>query len=155
LAGEGPLRAEVEQVLRDGGVQDLAWLAGDRKDVPAVLSGLDAFALPSISEGVSNTILEAMASGLPIVATDVGGNVELLSDGVTGRLVPARDADTMAAALLDDFREPDLARGRGRQARLDVERRFSLDGMVAAYGALYDQLLAQAAARGVLQHRLT
>ena len=155
IAGEGPLRAEIEQVLKDGGVQDLAWLAGDRKDVPEIMRGLDAFALPSIAEGISNTILEAMASALPVVATNVGGNVELLADGVTGRLVPSGDADTMAQVLLDDFRMPEPARERGRRARLEVERRFTLDGMVAAYGDLYDRLLAQAAARGALQHRFT
>jgi sugar transferase (PEP-CTERM/EpsH1 system associated) len=155
IAGEGPLRGEIERVLSEGGVQDLAWLAGDRTDVPEIMRGLDAFVLPSIAEGISNTILEAMASALPVVATDVGGNVELLADGVTGRLVPSRDADTMAQALLDDFRTPELARERGRRARLDVERRFTLDGMVAAYGDLYERLLAQAAARGAFQHRFT
>jgi sugar transferase (PEP-CTERM/EpsH1 system associated) len=155
IAGEGPLRAEVEEVLRAGGVHDLAWLAGDRNDVPDIMRGLDAFVLPSIAEGISNTILEAMASGLPVVATAVGGNVELLAEGVTGRLVPARDADTMAKALLEDFREPERARERGRRARLDVERRFTLDGMVSAYADLYDALLSKAAARGALQHRFT
>ena len=155
IVGDGPLRAEVEQVLVDAGVGDLAWFAGDRKDVPDVMRGLDAFALPSLAEGISNTILEAMASALPVVATQVGGNAELLADGVTGRLVPARDADTMARALVEDFREPGVARERGRRARLEVERRFTLDGMVTAYADLYDRLLAQAAARGALQHRFT
>ena len=155
IVGDGPLRAEVEQVLVDAGVGDLAWFAGDRKDVPEVMRGLDAFALPSIAEGISNTILEAMATALPVVATEVGGNTELLADGVTGRLVPARDADTMARVLVEDFREPGVARERGRRARLEVERRFTLDGMVTAYADLYDRLLAQAAARGALQHRFT
>jgi glycosyltransferase involved in cell wall biosynthesis len=136
-------------------VHDKAWLAGDRTDVPEIMRGLDAFALPSIAEGISNTILEAMASALPVIATDVGGNAELLDNGVTGRLVPPRDADTMAAALLEDFQQPGVARERGRRARLEVERRFTLDGMVAAYGDLYERLLAQAAARGALQHRFT
>lgn len=154
IAGGGPLRAQIEQVLTDGGVHDKAWLAGDRKDVPDIMRGLDAFVLPSIAEGISNTILEAMASALPVVATDVGGNAELLDNGVTGQLVPSRDADTMATALLEDFRRPELARERGRRARLEVERRFTLDGMVAAYGDLYERLLAQAAARGA-QHRFT
>jgi sugar transferase (PEP-CTERM/EpsH1 system associated) len=155
IAGEGPLRAAIEQVLEQGGVRHLAWLAGDRKDVPAIMRGLDAFVLPSLAEGISNTILEAMASALPVVATRVGGNVELLTDGVTGRLVPPRDADTMAQALLADLHEPTQARERGRRARQEVERRFTLDGMVSAYADLYDRLLAQAAARGALQHRYT
>jgi sugar transferase (PEP-CTERM/EpsH1 system associated) len=155
IAGEGPLRAEIERVLSEGGVQDLAWLAGDRKDVPDIMRGLNAFALPSIAEGISNTILEAMASALPVVATSVGGNVELLADNVTGRLVPPRDVDTMARVLLEDFCNPERARERGRCARLDVERRFTLDGMVAAYGDLYERLLAQAADRAALRHHFT
>ena len=155
IAGSGPLRSAVEQVLQEGGVDELAWLASDRTDVPDFMRGLDAFVLPSLAEGISNTILEAMASALPIVATDVGGNAELLEDGVTGRLVPSLDVDTMARVLLDDFRNPAAARERGRRARVEVERRFSLDRMVSAYGDLYDRLLAQAAARGALQHRYT
>ena len=155
IAGEGPLHAEIEQVLKDGGMHDKAWLAGDRNDVPDIMRGLDAFALPSIAEGISNTLLEAMPGALPVVATDVGRNAELLDNGVTGQLVPPRGADTMAAALLQDFRQPGQARERGRRARLDVERRFTLDGMVAACGDLYERLLARAAARGALLRRFT
>src|SRR5262249_3104801 len=152
IAGDGPLRPGIEQVLRDGGVADHAWLAGDRSDIPDLLRGLDAFVLPSLAEGISNTILEAMATGLPIVATRVGGNGELLTEGRTGRLIPSADVDAMAAAMLDDWRQPDAARERGRRARADVERRFSLDAMVAAYAGLYERLLEQAAARGALRH---
>lgn len=155
IAGDGPLRPRIEQVLDDGNARNLAWLAGDRKDVPEIMRGLDAFALPSLAEGISNTILEAMATALPVIATTVGGNVELLSDGVTGKLVPPRDADTMAHALLADYRAPETARERGRRARLEVERRYTLDGMVAAYGDLYEKLLAQAAGRGALERVLT
>ena len=155
IGGDGPLRSEIQRVLEAGGARELAWLAGNRDDVPEFMRGLDAFALPSLAEGVSNTILEAMATGLPVVATDVGGNAELLVESVTGRLVPARDPDTMAQALLADMRAPELAQARGRRARLDVERRFTLDGMVAAYGGLYDQMLARAAARGARKRATT
>jgi sugar transferase (PEP-CTERM/EpsH1 system associated) len=155
IAGEGPLRGAVQQVLQDGGVDRLAWLTGERNDVPELLRGLDAFVLPSLAEGISNTILEAMATALPIVATNVGGNAELLEDRKTGRLVPAAAVDTMASALLEDFERPDEAGRRGRAARIDVERRFSLDAMVAAYADLYECSLQRAAARGVLVHRLT
>jgi len=151
IAGDGPLRAPIEQVLRDAGVASLAWLAGERDDVPALLRGLDAFVLPSRAEGISNTILEAMASGLPIVATDVGGNRDLLEPGLTGTLVPSGDVDALARALLDDVNDPAAARQRGRNARAAAQRRFSLDGMVAAYGDLYERLLTQAAGRGALQ----
>jgi sugar transferase (PEP-CTERM/EpsH1 system associated) len=155
IAGDGALRPQVEQVLQAAGVQQLAWLAGERNDVPAVMRGLDAFVLPSIAEGISNTILEAMATALPIVATAVGGNPELLEHGSTGRLVPSQDPEAMARALLDDFTQRDTAARHARAARVSVEQRFSLDRMVAAYGDLYDSLLARApsaAALPVRQH---
>lgn len=156
IVGEGPLRPQIEQVLRERDAAPLAWLAGDRSDVPDVLRGLDAFALPSLAEGISNTILEAMASALPIVATDVGGNAELLAGGMTtGCLVPPANVEAMAAALLQDFQHPEAARERGRRARAEVQRRFSLDAMVGAYADLYDGLLARAASQGTGQHRFT
>lgn len=151
IAGDGPLRERVQQVLREGSVEPLAWMAGVRDDVPELLRGLDAFVLPSQAEGISNTILEAMASGLPIVATAVGGNPELLEEGVTGRLVPAGDVEALAGALLADWQDRAAARARGRRALTVAQQRFSLDGMVAAYGDLYERLLTQAASRGALQ----
>ena len=151
LAGDGPLRAQVEQALRASRCAPLTWVAGERGDVPDVMRGLDAFVLPSRAEGISNTILEAMATALPIVATAVGGNGELLDDGVTGALVPAGDVDALARAMLDDWINPVRARQRGAAARQMAVRRFSLDAMVAAYGDLYERLLTTAAARGALQ----
>ncbi|MGD9835349.1 MAG: TIGR03088 family PEP-CTERM/XrtA system glycosyltransferase [Piscinibacter sp.] len=151
IAGDGPLRGAVQSVLDEGGASPQAWLAGERDDVPEFMRSLDQFVLPSRAEGISNTILEAMASGLPIVATDVGGNAELLEEGSTGRLVPAGEVDAMAHAMLADFLDPDAARSRGRRASVMAQRRFSLDGMVAAYSDLYERLLTQAAQRGALQ----
>jgi glycosyltransferase involved in cell wall biosynthesis len=92
-----------------------------------------------------------MATALPIVATAVGGNGELLDDAVTGRLVPAGDVDALARAMLDDLNDVARARQRGAAARQAVQRRFSLEGMVAAYSDLYERLLTKAAARGALQ----
>lgn len=151
IAGDGPLRPAVEQALREGGVEPLAWLAGERHDVPAILRGLDGFVLPSQAEGISNTILEAMATQLPIVATAVGGNVELLEHGRTGVLVPAGEVESLAAALLADLHDPAAARARAAAARAEVTRRYSLEAMVAGYGGMYQRLLAQAAQRGALQ----
>ena len=99
LVGEGPLRAQCLALLEAAGAADLAWLPGERADVPALMRGLHCFALPSLAEGISNTILEAMASGLPVVATDVGGNADLVVHGNTGIVVPAADAAAMAEAL--------------------------------------------------------
>lgn len=155
IAGDGPLRAEVQQVLDQSGLGALAWLAGTRDDVPEFMRGLDAFVLPSRAEGISNTVLEAMASGLPVTATAVGGNPELIEHGATGTLVPAEDVEAMAGALLDNLADPQAAARRGRAARQVVERRFSLDAMVTSYAKLYDGLLRQAAARGHLVSRPT
>jgi sugar transferase (PEP-CTERM/EpsH1 system associated) len=148
IVGAGDYREQIEHVLRDLKVHDLAWFAGARDDVAPLMRGFDSYALPSVAEGISNTLLEAMASGLPIVATAVGGNVELLDDGAAGRLVPSNDVDAMAHALLDDFADPAAARRRGAAARLAVEQRFSLERMVAAYGGLYRRLITGAIARG-------
>jgi sugar transferase (PEP-CTERM/EpsH1 system associated) len=142
IVGDGPLKARVEKVLDAAGMRQLAWLPGERNDVPDILRGLDCFALPSLAEGISNTILEAMACGLPVVATRVGGNPELVDDGATGRLVPPVNAEAMAAALYRYYDDPALARSHGRAGRLAVLQRFSLDRMVADYRALYDGLVA-------------
>jgi sugar transferase (PEP-CTERM/EpsH1 system associated) len=147
VVGEGPSRCQIEQLLLDGGVTPLSWVPGERADVPEVMRGLDAFVLPSRAEGISNTILEAMATALPIVATAVGGNGELLDDGVTGCLVPSGDVERLAQAMLDDLHDPTRARRRGAVARQVAQRRFSLDAMVAAYGDLYARLLTRAAVR--------
>lgn len=147
IVGEGPSRPDIEQILRGAGVSPLTWVAGERADVPDVMRGLDAFVLPSRAEGISNTILEAMATALPITATAVGGNGELLDDGVSGRLVPAGDVERLARAMLEDFHDPTRARQYGAAARQAAQRRFSLDGMVAAYADLYERLLSSAAVR--------
>lgn len=148
IVGSGALRAQMEAILRAADAGALAWFAGDREDVAELLRGFDAFVLPSRAEGISNTLLEAMASGLPIVATAVGGNLELIERGVTGQLVPSGDVEAMARAIAADFGDPAAARQRGSAARQAALRRFSLDGMVAAYANLYDGLLTQARARG-------
>ena len=137
VVGEGVLRVEAERILDDGGVRDLAWFAGERNDIPNIMRGLDCFVLPSRGEGISNTILEAMACALPVVATRVGGNTELVEDGLTGRLVPAADPLAQAQAILSYFENPALARRHGRAARYRVERNFSLDRMVDSYHQLY------------------
>ncbi len=147
IAGDGPLRADVDSVLRAAGIRDQAWLAGERADVPEFLRGLDCFVLPSLAEGISNTILEAMATGIPVIATRVGGNAELIEDGVTGHLVPAADSASMAQAILNYFGDPMMARRHGGAARMAAVRNFSLDRMIGAYQSLYDGLLARNPAR--------
>jgi sugar transferase (PEP-CTERM/EpsH1 system associated) len=143
VVGDGALYSEARAMLTRAGVLDLAWLPGERADVPAILRGLDCFVLPSLAEGISNTILEAMATGLPVIATDVGGNGELIEAGHTGEIVPAGDARALAARILAYARDLRAGRAAGRAGRMRVEREFSLDAMLSRYGALYDRLLAK------------
>jgi len=140
LVGDGPLRAQCQALLDEAGLGDLAWLPGERTDVPAVMRGLHVFALPSLAEGISNTILEAMASGLPVVATEVGGNADLVTREVSGLLVPAADPEAMAAALLRLARDPARAAAMGEAGRARVEEDFSMRAMVGRYQGLYDTL---------------
>ena len=140
MVGEGPLR-EVARVELDGaGVGDLCWLPGGRSDIPNVMRCFNCFVLPSLAEGVSNTILEAMATGLPVVATGVGGNGEIVT-AQTGEIVLAANPDAMAESLLRLANDPDRASKLGVAGRREVESRFSLTAMVAAYIELYDRLL--------------
>jgi len=142
IVGAGPLRAEIEAVLDRAQARALAWLPGERSDVVDVLRAFDVFVLPSLAEGISNTVLEAMASGLPVVATNVGGNRELVEQGRTGLLVPV-DADALATSLIRYACEPATARSAGSEGRRRAEQLYSLDTMVAQYVALYDRLLAK------------
>lgn len=143
LVGDGPLRAQAQAILQQAGVADLAWLPGERTDVPDVMRGLDCFVLPSLAEGISNTILEAMSSGLPVLATAVGGNADLVDDGRTGVIVPAGDPGAMATALAQLAGDPQAAAAMGQAGRQAVLQRFSLQAMVASYEALYDRLLGR------------
>lgn len=148
LIGDGPLQAVCQQELDAAGLGAQAWLPGSRDDVPDLLRSLDLFVLPSQAEGISNTILEAMASGLPVIATAVGGNLELVADGETGTLVPPNDPTALGAALAAYVRDPALRAAHAQAARQRAERRYSLAAMMARYTALYrDVLKAKAPGR--------
>ena len=140
IAGDGPLRAEVEAEILAHGLTESVWLAGERRDVPAGMRALDVFILPSRSEGISNTILEAMASALPVIATKVGGNGELVGHEHSGLLVEAADPQGMAVGLLRYAADVSLRRGHGAAGRARVEEEFSLDGMVARYQGMYERI---------------
>ena len=147
LVGDGPLRAECGQILAQAGLEGLAWLPGERTDVADVMRGLSCFVLPSLTEGISNTILEAMACALPVVATAVGGNVELVAGGRTGLLVPPDDVQALAQALVGLYGDRARAQAMGCAGREEVDRRYSLQSMVAAYQQVYDTRLAAAKLR--------
>jgi sugar transferase (PEP-CTERM/EpsH1 system associated) len=141
IVGDGPLREQIATLLLDGGVAPEEVLVGTRRDVEAFLREIDVYVLPSLNEGISNTILEAMASGLPVVATNVGGNKELVVDGVTGSLVPPVDSVSLAAALGRYCNEPELRRAHGAAARDRALGHFSMESMARAYLHVYEQLL--------------
>jgi sugar transferase (PEP-CTERM/EpsH1 system associated) len=144
LVGDGALRVEVRQVLEQAGVLEHVWFAGERDDIPDIMRGLDCFVLPSLAEGVSNTMLEAMATGLPVVATQVGGNSELIESGMTGMLVPPANSDALARAMLGYYNDRSTARRHAKAAHRVVEDRFSLTRMVADYVNVYERALAAA-----------
>jgi glycosyltransferase involved in cell wall biosynthesis len=140
IAGDGPERARLEARAAERGV-DLR-LLGYRPDVEQVLGALDVFVLSSTSEGLSNTILEAMAAGRPVVATRVGGAEEMIADGVTGVLVPPSDAASMAAALRRVLAAGDGGAAMGAAARQRVETEFTLAGMMQRYERMYLEVVA-------------
>ena len=144
LIGDGPMRAQIEPLLERQPLRGRVWLAGERADVAEIMQGFDCFVLSSRGEGISNTILEAMATRLPIVATRVGGNSELLESGMTGVLVPPADSPALAGALLGYFFDPASARRHAKTARRVAETRFSLGRMVSDYCNLYESALARA-----------
>ena len=140
LVGDGPLRARLEEQAAASGAGSDIVFAGAHADVAAVLGGFSLFALPSIAEGTPVTLLEAMASELPVVASRVGGIPEVVSDGVHGSLVPAGDPEALAQALAAYVRDPALAAAHGRAARERIEHQYSMAAMLAAYLGLYDRL---------------
>jgi len=140
LVGEGPLRGTIQARARVRRIENRVHMLGSRKDVDALLPALDVFALASDTEGLSNAILEAQACGLPVIATHVGGNPDLVDDDC-GVLVPARDPDAMAEAMRALLRDADLRKRMGAAARSRVVRNHSLDSMTQTYASLYRELV--------------
>lgn len=141
--GDGPLRTQCQAMLNKAGLSELAWLPGQRDDIPRIMRGLDVFVLPSQAEGISNTLLEAMASGLPVVATAVGGNRELVENGASGRLVPPSDPDALAEAIRLFLEDQQLRRSHGIAALARVREKFSLERMVAQYLEVYNNTMGK------------
>lgn len=142
IAGEGPLRTEMESLIHTLGIGSAVRLLGLRRDVPDLMSAADAFVLSSSREGLPNVLLEAHATGLPAVATDVGGNGEVLLNGTTGFLVPPRDADALAEGMLRLMALPEPERQQmGQHARQHILANFSMEHIVEQWERLYLQLL--------------
>jgi glycosyltransferase involved in cell wall biosynthesis len=137
VAGDGPCRPELQQLAVNLRIDKHVHFLGQVKDIPGLLARAGLFVLSSVTEGLSLTLLEAMATGLPVVATRVGGNPEVVANGETGLLVPARDPHTLAEAMLQVARDEELQREMGREGRERVERYFDVHHMVAGYERLY------------------
>ena len=144
VVGDGPLLNELKALAQALNIADVTWFPGALNNVPDVLRALDVFVLPSLNEGISNTILEALASGLPVVATAAGGNVELVEDGVCGRLFAPRDVNRLAELLHVYATDAPLRMAHSQAARQHAVEQFSLATMLARYQQTYDSVLGQA-----------
>jgi glycosyltransferase involved in cell wall biosynthesis len=137
IVGSGPLAAPLRREVANRGLGDRVRFLGERSDVPALLASSDLFVLPSRSEACPNGVLEAMAVGLPVVATRVGGVPELVEPGVSGMLVEPDRPDALATAVLDLMSRPERASALGQAARRRAVQQFSFDRMVAGFEHLY------------------
>jgi glycosyltransferase involved in cell wall biosynthesis len=145
LAGEGPLRGSIEAAIASSGLSGRFRLLGFRNDTPDLIRSFDVLALTSDREGLPNIVLEAMATGIPVVATGVGGAVDLVREDETGRIVPPGDAGALAEALLGIIRDREAARRMGEAARRIVLTEFAMERMVERTMGLYDELLSRGA----------
>ena len=145
LVGDGPEKTALLAILNRSGLQNenVCFLVGASDEVAQWMRVMDVFVLPSLAEGISNTILEAMATGLPVIATDVGGNSELVIEGETGTLVPVTEREKMSSAMKYYLDQPERIEQQGRAARTRIENSFSLEHMVERYQNVYAELLAR------------
>ncbi|MGB7240813.1 MAG: glycosyltransferase, partial [Sulfitobacter sp.] len=143
--GDGELRQTLEDQARRLGVGHMIVFAGERGDIPKLLKISDLFVLPSVSEGLPISLLEAMAASLPLVATDVGGIPELIENGKTGCLVPSNDSQALGHAILSFLEDPAKMRLAGAGGRALLEARFSQTSMVRKTENLYRELIQTAA----------
>jgi len=141
LAGEGPYRKALQELIEARGLFGRVVLAGVFDTVDELLAAADVFVLPSREEGMSLALLEAMAAGLPVIASDIPGNRQLITHGQQGLLVPLDDATVLASTLLQVLKEPQWAAGLAAAGQASVERHFSLATMGDAHLALFENLL--------------
>jgi len=142
LVGEGVMRSHLQAIACELGIDGSVRFLGSRTDVPSLLATSDLYVHPSLQEGYSNAILEAMAAGRPVVATRVGGNLEAIADDETGILVPPADSTALAAAMLRVLEDAAYAAQLGSQAAAAVRRRFEIGHVVRAYENIYTRLAA-------------
>lgn len=140
IVGDGPLLADLRQLANNLQIADLTWFAGAQENVPDWLRLMDLFVLPSLNEGISNTLLEAMASGIPVIATDVGGNPELIEAGRNGEFFACGDQSALLTLLNRYVQDRELRMAHGSASREIVLQRFSLSTMLKGYQQVYDRL---------------
>jgi sugar transferase (PEP-CTERM/EpsH1 system associated) len=143
LIGDGPLKQEATELLEKHQLLQNVWLPGARRDIAEIMRSFDIFVLPSQAEGISNTILEAMATGLPVIATEVGGNTELIKAGETGLLVPPSNPELLAKAILALVINKQKRLELGKNAHQSILDNFTIQVMVNNYTAVYDSVLVK------------
>jgi glycosyltransferase involved in cell wall biosynthesis len=144
LIGDGELRAPLEALAQQLGAAPIVEFLGHRRDVPALLRALDLFVLTSRYEGLPYSVLEAMACGLPVIATRAPGTVDVVEDGVTGLLAALDAPEEIAGAILALLDDPRRARALGEAGRRRVKGSFSLEAMLSAHATLYQELARRA-----------
>lgn len=144
ILGEGPRRPALEGQVRRHHLERQVWLLGQRDDVTSWLSALDIFVLPSLWEGLPNSLLEAMAMGLPIVASSVDGICEVIEDGKTGLLVPPRDPKALSRRILELILDPAARARLGEAARKAITERFGVLDMISSYEKTYTEIAGRA-----------
>ena len=137
IIGEGGQYDAIRERAEITGISENCWLPGGREDIANILGAFDIYVQPSFSEGISNTVLEAMACGLPVIATEVGGNSELVVDQGNGLLVSPGDDDQLVAGLLKYIENPDLRTAHGAASRERASTMFEIEGMVDRYDEIY------------------
>jgi len=148
IAGDGRIRQELENYAGHLGISQRVIFTGFRTDLPDLLEQAALSVLPSLSEGLSNSILEAMAAGVPVIATDIGGNPEIVEHNVTGLLVPVRDSAALAQAMNRMFDEPGTRAAFGAAGRRRIATSFSMERSVESVQSLYERLYQQAERKG-------
>jgi sugar transferase (PEP-CTERM/EpsH1 system associated) len=143
LAGDGPERSALEQLTNKLNLKDRIHFLGSRNDIPNVMNGFDLFVLPSFSEGLSNTLLEAMSCGVPVIASQVGGNPEIVKANVSGVLYPSNDVEALSSILCKLCNSPSEIKKLSKLAREHIVNHYSLKSMVDNYEAVYERQLSE------------
>ncbi|PTN11412.1 TIGR03088 family PEP-CTERM/XrtA system glycosyltransferase [Nitrosomonas aestuarii] len=141
IVGNGSARDECVSLVQKAYAEDIVWFPGERSDIPEFMRMMNVFVLPSLGEGISNTILEAMSSGLPVVATRVGGNVELVEEARTGMLIAPNNTTDLMEAILTYYNNPQLLEAHGKSARQKINAEFSMVTMINNYLGVYDRVM--------------